>query len=71
MSEPTLEATRLAKNYKDENVASSGLLQPFLVPIRVFSDLTVDFIGGLPKHMVNQPFLLQWKDSLSMGISWD
>nr|GFA02824.1 hypothetical protein [Tanacetum cinerariifolium] len=34
---------------KHENVASTGLLQPLPIPDSVFLEISMDFIGGLPK----------------------
>ncbi|KAD7117254.1 hypothetical protein E3N88_04522 [Mikania micrantha] len=34
---------------KHKNVASPGLLQPLSVPDNSFTDISMDFIGGLPK----------------------
>nr|GEW02965.1 hypothetical protein [Tanacetum cinerariifolium] len=34
---------------KHENVASPGLLQPLPIPDYAFSEISMDFIGGLPK----------------------
>lgn len=34
---------------KSESIASPGLLQPLLIPEEVWSDISMDFITGLPK----------------------
>ncbi|KAJ0442289.1 putative nucleotidyltransferase, Ribonuclease H [Helianthus annuus] len=34
---------------KTENVASPGMMQPLPIPQMIFSDISVDFIGGLPR----------------------
>ena len=36
-------------SYKPQNVASLCLLQPLLVPQSIFTDITMDFVEGLPK----------------------
>ena len=42
-------ACSVCQCYKPENIASPGLLQPLPTPEGVFTDLTMDFIEGLPK----------------------
>ena len=39
----------ICQQYKRENVASPGLLQPLPIPKSIFSDVSMDFIKGLPK----------------------
>ncbi|RVW97594.1 Transposon Ty3-G Gag-Pol polyprotein [Vitis vinifera] len=50
----------VCQRFKPENKPYSGLLQPLPVPEGVFTDITMDFIEGLPKSnakMVAQVFL--------------
>ena len=44
-----VRACSVCQCYKPENIASPGLLQPLPTPEGVFTDLTMDFIEGLPK----------------------
>ena len=37
------------QQYKTENVATPGLLQPLPIPVAPFMDISMDFITGLPK----------------------
>ncbi|CAL5396342.1 unnamed protein product [Camellia sinensis] len=39
----------ICQRFKGENVKSPGLLQPLAIPNRVWSDISMDFIEGLPK----------------------
>lgn len=39
----------ICQKYKNENVASPGLLQPLPIPLRVFTNITMDFIEDFPK----------------------
>ncbi|GJS00937.1 putative nucleotidyltransferase, ribonuclease H [Tanacetum coccineum] len=39
----------VCKRAKHENVPSPGLLQPLPIPDTIFTDISMDFIGGLPK----------------------
>ena len=39
----------ICQRFKSENVKSPGLLQPLAIPNRVWSDISMDFIEGLPK----------------------
>lgn len=47
MSEISLELVR--QRFKPKNTTNPRLLQPLLVPLGVFIDITMDFIKGLPK----------------------
>ena len=38
----------ICQQYKTKNVASPGLLQQLLVPQSIFSDISMDFVEGLP-----------------------
>lgn len=40
---------QVCQKCKTENVASPGLLQPLSVPEKVWQDISMDFIEGLPK----------------------
>ena len=39
----------ICQQNKSENVAAPGLLQPLPLPKSIFSDITMDFVEGLPK----------------------
>ena len=39
----------ICQQNKAENVASLGLLQPFLIPTSIFSYISMDFVKGLPR----------------------
>lgn len=44
-----MKACSICQRAKSENVASPGLLSPLPTPKRVFTDISMDFIVGLPK----------------------
>ncbi|KAJ0578410.1 putative nucleotidyltransferase, Ribonuclease H [Helianthus annuus] len=50
----------ICQKAKYETVATPGLLQPLPIPNHVFSDISMDFIGGLPKS--------QGKDSIFVVV---
>lgn len=39
----------ICQRYKPDNTANPGLLQPLPIPKTLFSDISMDFISGLPK----------------------
>lgn len=43
----------ICQRYKLELVATPGLIQPFPIPQYVFSDVSMDFIEGLPNSNRN------------------
>ncbi|XP_073116237.1 uncharacterized protein [Elaeis guineensis] len=48
-----IRSCEVRQKYKYENMALSGLLQPLPVPQGLFTDLTIDFIEGLPRSRGN------------------
>ncbi|KAD5803509.1 hypothetical protein E3N88_14869 [Mikania micrantha] len=50
----------ICQKAKYETVASPGLLQPLPIPTQIFSDISMDFIGGLPR--------IQGKDSIFVVV---
>ncbi|KAD2805602.1 hypothetical protein E3N88_38979 [Mikania micrantha] len=45
----TVKKCDVCSRAKHENIAASGLLQPLPIPDAIFSDISMDIIGGLPK----------------------
>lgn len=39
----------VCQHHKSKTVATPGLLQPLLIPTDIFTDISLDFISGLPK----------------------
>lgn len=56
----------MCKRAKTIRDTYNGLLQPLLVPKRLWVDMTMDFVNGLPKcHAYDQIF-----DAILMIIDW-
>lgn len=46
-----IQACDVCQRNKYQALSPDGLLHPFPIPTQVWSDISVDFIGGLPKAM--------------------
>ena len=59
-----LAACHFCQRHKPDNTAYPGLLQPFPIPQRIWTDISMDFIEGLPSSHRKQAILVVG-DSLS------
>ena len=59
----------ICQRNKAENIACLGLLQPLPIPDQIWSDISMDFIEGLPKSH-GKDVILVIMDRLSMLTSW-
>ena len=56
-----VKGCEVCQKIKVETLALAGLLQPLLIPCRVWDDITLDFIGGLLSS--------QGKDTIMMVVN--
>lgn len=54
---------------KTKTLAPAGLLQPLPIPSKVWSEISMDFIGGLPRVGKQDTILVVLIDSQNMPIS--